>query len=90
MLLSQSSSTPLQISAEPRPCVHTMTPFWHCVTPPQPPHGADWKSSSTVPSQSLSMPSQTSVVGPTSPVHAPNLLLPVPGSACSGQVSEPG
>ena len=67
-LPSQSSSKPLQISALPLPVVHWMTPLMHWVTPPHPPHAAGWKSSSILPSQSLSMPSHGSLgAGLTSP-----------------------
>ena len=33
--------------------------------------------SSTCPSQSLSIPSQISVLGPTKPVHAPHTFVPI-------------
>ena len=85
---SQSSSKLLQTSGEPmvEPW-QTIWPFWHTVVPtPQAlEQSAPPVSSSIVPSQSSSTPLQASVVGPTSPRHAPQCRCRRPGTpGCRG------
>ena len=60
---------------------HWMTPLRHTVwpTPHAPEQSAPPVFSSTLPSQSLSMVSHESVVGPTSPRHGPQMPVPVGG-----------
>ena len=93
---SQSSSAPLHVSVPPEvPPTHWSVPWMHCFVPiehgPIPPapqvSPTPGTCSSTVASQSLSMASQTSGVGPVPPVHmsmpithwvAPGSQAPVP------------
>jgi hypothetical protein len=81
---SQSLSMPSHCSAcGPTPPWHKIAPPTHAVVPGVHggwlmPHGVPTPTmlSSTMPSQSLSIPSQISGLGPTAPAHAPHVFWP--------------